>query len=157
MATQTASLVSNLLAAGATQVFVPNLYPRDLSPSITFMTTFSNGTVNPALLTKLTSTIALANAAIAVALAPFGDKVIQYDVNSFMRKVWQNHTEYGISHVGVPSEFCDGYSQEDWDLCVTQGKGDEFYWMQYIDPTTRVHQLIAQDMYATIKKHYGVN
>jgi len=116
----------------------------------------SNGSVNPALLSKLTSTIDLANAAIKKALAPFGDSVIQYDVNSFMRQVWQNHAKYGISHVGVPSEFCDGYSQADWDLCVTKHQGNSFYWMQYIDPTTYVHQLVAQDMYRAIKEHYGV-
>lgn len=120
------------------------------------MTTYANGTVNPALLSKLTSTIALANAAIATALTPFGKSVIQYDVNSFMRQVWTNHASYGITHVGVPSEFCDGHSQEDWDLCVTQHQGDTFYWMQYIDPTTYVHRLVAQDMYEVIKKHYGV-
>ena len=69
-----------------------------------------------------------------------------------MLKIWNDHAAYGISHVG--NEFCDGYSQADWDLCVTQGKGSEFYWMQYLDMTTYVHRFVAEDMYKTIEAHF---
>lgn len=148
MARQTAELVQRLLDAGSNYVFVPNLYPKDISPSSKFYAS------NPSQLAVLNNTIELANAAIKTALEPFGEKAIYYDVNAFMKKVWTNHDSYGITHVG--GEYCDGYSQEDWDLCVTEKKGYEFYWMQDLDMVTTVHKLIAGDMYQTLKGHFGV-
>ena len=71
-----------------------------------------------------------------------------------MTNVWNNHGSYGITHVG--GEFWDGYNQAVWDLCVTQHKGNEFYWMQYLDMTTHVHSLIASDMKNTVDKHFGM-
>lgn len=147
MALQVAELVQRLVNEGAEYVFVPNLYAKNISPSKEFYT------ANAAELAKLTSTIELANSAIKKALVPFGKKAIYYDVYSFMMHVWQNHADYGITHVG--GQFCDGYSQKDWDLCVTDHKGPTFYWMQYLDMTSYVHKLIAEDMYKALKAHFA--
>jgi phospholipase/lecithinase/hemolysin len=131
MARQTAELVQQLLDAGSNTVFVPNLYPKDISPAISFMATDANG-VNASYVATLGATIDLANAAIQAALLPFGKKAIYYDVNGFMKKVMQQKKKYGITHAGTSNglyEFCDGFSQADWDLCVTDKQGDTFYWM----------------------------
>ena len=85
---------------------------------------------------------------VAARLARFGSKVIYHDTYSFMLSVYNNSTQYGITHIN--GEFCDGYSQLDWELCVTDGLGDTFYWMQYLDMTSYVHNLVAADMYKTI-------
>ena len=69
-----------------------------------------------------------------------------------MLDIWNNHDNYNITHVG--GEFCDGYSQQDWDLCVTDGEGNTFYWMQFLDMTTTIHKMIAQDLFNTIQQHY---
>lgn len=148
MAKQTAELVQRLLSAGSSHVFVPNLYAKDISPSSKFYAS------NPTQLAIFNNTIEAANAAIKTALEPFGSKAIYYDVNGFMKSVWANHGKYGITHVG--GEYCDGYSQEDWDLCVTDHEGDTFFWMQELDMTSYVHKLIAEDMYSTLKAHFGV-
>lgn len=146
MARQMTELVQRLVDQGAEYIFVPNLYPKNISPSNEFMTSTT------AELASLTATIAAANDAIEAALEQFGDNVLYYDVNAFMTSLWNNADDYGITH--VDGEFCDGYSQDDWDLCVTDGEGDTFYWMQYLDMTTYVHELIAQDMYKAIKAHF---
>jgi hypothetical protein len=39
---------------------------------------------------------------------------------------------------------------------MTQGHGEEFFWMNFIQPTTHVHRLIAADMKDTIDKHFGM-
>ena len=148
MSTRMASLVETLITAGAPYVFVPNLYPKHVSPSSVFYAD------TPTRVGNLGSAIAQANDAIEAALAQFGDKAIYYDAYSFMLNVWNNHASFGITHVG--GEFCDGYSQQDWDLCVTDGQGDTFYWMQYLDMTSHVHGLLAADMYQTLASHFGV-
>lgn len=143
--TQLASAVQTLLNDGAKYVFVPNLYPKQISPSSEFYASTATQLAN------LGSAIEQANTAIEAALKPFGAGVLYYDAYTTMMNIWNNHDSYNITHVG--GEFCDGYSQADWDLCVTEKKGYEFYWMQYLDMTTYVHQFIAKDMFAKIKAH----
>jgi hypothetical protein len=126
MAAQMAELVQNLIDAGAEYVFVPNLYARDISPAISFMAT-DNGVVDAAYVAELAGAIAAANVAIEAALVQFGSKAIYYDVNSFMHKIMAEKQTYGITHAGLSDglyEFCDGYSDEDWDLCMEKGQGE---------------------------------
>jgi len=137
-----------LISAGATYIFVPNLYAKHISPSSAF---YAN---TPTTVANLGSAIAQANAAIKSALAQFGNNVIYHDVYSFMVNLWNNHDQYGISHVN--GEFCDGYNQIDWELCVTDAQGSSFYWMQYLDMTSPVHNLIAADMYKTLATRFAV-
>lgn len=135
MAARTAALVAALIAAGAQHVALPNLYPKQLAPASQFYAS------TPAQLANLGKAITDANAAIRTAVAPYGSKVTVIDVNGFMTALWAQHARFGITHVG--GEFCDGYSQADWNLCVTQGQGDTFYWMQYLDMTSYVHSWVA--------------
>lgn len=144
MATRMAALVQTLVTAGAQYVAVPNLYPKQISPSSEFYAS------SAAQLANLGQAVNDANAAIRTALAPFGKKVIYIDINYFMTALWNQHTQFGITHVG--GEFCDGYSQADWDLCVTQGQGKTFYWMQYLDMTSYVHSWVSQYMYLMINQ-----
>ena len=49
------------------------------------------------------------------------------DVNTFMHKIMAEKKQYGITHAGLSDglyEFCDGYSDEDWDLCMEKGQGE---------------------------------
>lgn len=149
MASKMAALVKSLLDAGAPYVFVANLYPKHVSPSSEFYC--SNDTTKIA---NLGSAIAQANAAVKSSLSTFGTQAIYYDTYSFMLGIWNSPGYYGITHEG--GEFCDGYSQQDWDLCVTYHQGNTFYWMQYLDMTTYVHSLVAEDMKKTIDQHFGV-
>ena len=145
MAARTAALVGALVAAGAQHVALPNLYPKQLSPSAQFYAS------TPQRLANLAKAIDDANAAIrAAVVAQHGSKVTVIDVNGFMAALWAQHARFGITHVGA--EFCDGYSQADWDLCVTQGRGGTFYWMQYLDMTSYVHSWVAEYMYLAINQ-----
>jgi len=47
-----------------------------------------------------------------------------------MHKIMAQKAKYGITHAGLSDglyEFCDGYSDEDWDLCMEKGQG-KFFW-----------------------------
>jgi len=151
MATMMTKQVQSLLDLGAGYVIVPNLYAKHISPSSEFYA----GT--PDQVNNLGVAIALANTAIKEAFSTaFGTtgKVIYYDAYGFMVNLWNNAAAAGITMCG--KHFCDGYSQADWDLCVTQGHGDEFYWMQYLDMTSHVHKLLAADMASAVKSHFGL-
>jgi len=152
MATRMKSLVQTLVNAGANYIAVPNLYPKHLSPSVQFYAGSSTTKGH-----NLGLAIKQANAAIKSSLATFGSKLVYVDVNTYMTNIWSNHAQYGMTHVNTTapyaSAFCDGYSDRDWQLCVVQGKGNTFYWMQYLDMTTYVHSLVANYMYGIIKAH----
>ncbi len=152
MSTMLAAQVQSLLALGTAYVMVPNLYAKHISPSCQFYA----GT--PDQVSNLGAAILLANNAIEAAMVQFGQKVIYYDVYSYMLNIWNNHNAFGITQVNVTDpqgKFCDGYSQADWDLCVTGGKSFEFYWMQYLDMVSHVDNLIAIDMRKTIDMHFA--
>ena len=47
--------------------------------------------------------------------------------------------------------------QTDWVFlkrCVMESKQDEWYWMQYLDMTSHVHQLVAEDMAKVVANHF---
>ena len=144
--TKLAAQVQSLLDAGAGYVFVPGLYAKDISPSAQFYAD------TPAKVANLGAIIQEANTAIEAALKPMGPKVLYYDVYCYMKGLWTDAAANGFTHVG--KEFCDGFSEEDFQLCLVPGKSkDQFFWTQYLDMTTRVHSLIAQDMAKAIMGH----
>ncbi len=58
------------------------------------------------------------------------------------------------------SDFCDGDAKvAKWDECIAGSYvwegAEKFFWMNYVQPTTHVHRLIAQDMKRTIDKFFG--
>jgi len=152
MSSRMVKLVQNLVNAGAMHIMVPALYPKHISPSSVFYTSTATQVSNLGL------AISQANTAISSALAssfPAGSgkpKVVFYDAFTYMVNVWNNAAANGFT---MANEFCDGYSDAAWDLCVTQGKGSEFYWMQYLDMTTYVHKMVAADMASAVKAAYA--
>jgi len=142
-----AAQVKSLQDAGAKYIFVPGLYAKNISPSKAFYAS------SQAEFGNMGNSIQEANTAISATLSKMSDNVLYYDVYSFMMDLWKNAPSHNITHLG--GEFCDGYSQADWDLCVTAAAGNQFYWMQYLDMTSTVHSLIAADMASTIEKRFG--
>lgn len=98
-----------------------------------------------------------ANTAIASSLTQFGSKVIYYDVFNFMLNLMANKDAYGLTQ--PTSYYCDGDASdpnEKWTDCVTDGHASEYFWMSFVNPTTRVHQLIAEDMKSAVDAHFGL-
>lgn len=172
ISTKIPDLVSTLFDAGAPYVFVANLYPKNLAPiwpAYLDVTTTSQWTA-------LGSAIAAANTALAAALkalpAQYAKNVIYYDAYTYMSNLYNDPGTLfpNIKDSNGWPSFCDGDREEsdfmlsindteidgvlvtkNWDYCVTLKHGDEWFWMQYLDPTTHVHQLVAQDMAATVQ------
>ncbi|CAD6579198.1 MAG: hypothetical protein ASARMPRED_008989 [Alectoria sarmentosa] len=171
ISTKIPDLASTLLTAGAPYVLVANLYPKQLAP----LWPGFLGINTTSQWDALGAVISSANIALEAALKalPNADKVIYYDAFTFMSNLYaEPGSEFpNIKDTnGFPS-FCDGDKAEteyvlsingtvvdgveitdNWDYCVTLKHQDEWYWMQYLDPTSHVHQLVAQDMEATVKK-----
>lgn len=168
-------VVGQLLDAGAPYVFVPNIYPKQLAPVVPKYYGLTSQSDQDA----FGSFITAANNAVKEALAsiPNSDKVIYYDANAFLTSVWNNAASYGITNAkdtnGLPA-FCDGdpdqtsdvkaaiaagtISQKDhnnWGICVDDHKQDEWFWMQYLDMTSHVHELLAGDMNKAIAAHFA--
>ncbi|KAF6232045.1 hypothetical protein HO173_009882 [Letharia columbiana] len=122
---------------------------------------------------NLVSTLLDAGAPPALAALPHADRVVRYDAFTFMSDLYADPGG-AFPNIrdtnGFPS-FCDGDAEEpaavlavngtvvdgvritkNWDYCVTLKHQDEWYWMQYVDPMSHVHQLVAQDMQETVKK-----
>lgn len=172
ISTKIPDLVTTLLGAGAPYVFVANLYPKHLAP----LWPGFLGINTTAQWDALGAVIASANAALAAALKALpqdaAGRVIYYDAFSFMADLYADPGSAfpNLKDTnGFPS-FCDGDKDEtayvrsvngtvvdgveitdNWDYCVTLKHQDEWYWMQYLDPTSHVHQLVAQDMEKTIR------
>ena len=104
--------------------------------------------------------ITQANSAIktAVSKSQYANKLIYYDVFSFMVDLMQNKDKYGLTE--SLASFCDGDAAvAKWDECIagsyTWEGAQKFYWMNYIQPTTRVHDLIAMDMKKAVDAHFS--
>ena len=169
-------VVSQLLDAGAPYVFVPNIYPKQLAP----ITPKYYGWTTQAQQDAFGTFIRNANTALKTALEGIpnsSNKVIYYDANAFLTSVWNNAASYGLTNAkdtnGMPA-FCDGdpdqtssvkaaiaggsINQKDknnWGLCVDDHQADTWYWMQYLDMTSRVHELLAGDMNKAIEEHFA--
>ena len=168
-------VVGELLDAGAPYVFIPNIYPKQLAPVVPKYYGWTSQSDQDAFGTFITN----ANNAMKSALAsmPNSDKVIYYDANAFLTSVWNNAANYGITNAkdtnGWPA-FCDGdpdqtsdvkaaiaagtINQQDhnnWGICVDDHEQDKWFWMQYLDMTSHVHELLAGDMNKAIAAHFA--
>lgn len=173
ISTKIPDLVSTLLDAGAPYVLVANLYPKHLAPLWPNWLSINTTSQWDA----LGAVINTANTALEAALKALpnnnADKVIYYDAFTFMSNLYANPGSQfpNIKDTNGWPSFCDGDAEEtayvlsingtvvdgvkitdNWDYCVTLKHQDEWYWMQYLDPTSHVHQLVAQDMEGTVKK-----
>ena len=140
----------HLLALGAPYVFVPNIYPKHLAPvSWTYICNRPESSAECT--TTWGNVISAANTAIESALAKskYAKQLIYYDVFGFMVDLMNNKDSYSITQ---PLDwYCDGDpAVAHWDYCAS---GDyvwegatHVYWMTFVEPTTTVHKLIAQDM-----------
>ena len=154
VAQQITTQVQSLISAGAPAVFVPNVYPRQSAPATTQYLLQPGSDV-----TTYGRFISQVNTNLANNLKQFGNKVLLYDVYSFMSAIWSNPGSQGFTHTQQGKDWCDGCNEQaqpgvsNWDLCQGQGQANTFFWMQFLDPTTKVHQLIAADMAKAIQGH----
>jgi phospholipase/lecithinase/hemolysin len=132
---KTASAVDTLLKAGAPYVFVANIYPKHLAP------------VTPKYLcgrnTECVSTwgqiIQNANSALQASLKQFGNKAIYYDVFGFMTGLLDDAAANGFTK--SLTSFCDGDGDAMWDDCMVDGHAAKYFWMNFEQPTSRVHEV----------------
>jgi phospholipase/lecithinase/hemolysin len=148
--TKIAASVKTLLNAGAPYVFVANIYPKHIAP---VTAKYLCGAPSNACVTTWGQVIQQANSAIQSSLAQFGNKVIYYDSFTFISNLANNAVANGFTK--PLTAFCDGDGDASWNDCMVQGNAPQYFWMNFIQPTSRVHQLIAKDMKATIDKHFG--
>lgn len=114
----------------------------------------------PARWSALGTAINKPNIALEASLKQFRDKVIYYDGFTFMSDLYTTDPGDEFPNEkntnGYPA-FCNGDpdrtvkvaaadAENNWALCVTEHKGDKWYWMQYLGPTSAVHQKVAEDM-----------
>jgi phospholipase/lecithinase/hemolysin len=144
-----AASVQTLLDDGAPYVMVANIYPKHIAPvTATYLCGTSTSCVE-----TWGAVIQQANTAIQSSLAQFGSKVIYYDSFGFVTNLANNAVANGFTK--PLTAFCDGDGDAAWTDCMTNGNAPQYFWMNFIQPTTRVHQMIAVDMKATIDKHFG--
>jgi len=148
--TKTADSVQTLLDAGAPYVFVANLYPKHLAPVAPKYIC----TTNTACLYSWGKIIQDSNSALEDALKEFGDKVIYYDVFSFMTGLLNSAPAMGFGR--SLKSFCDGDGIDAWNDCMVDGNAEAYFWMNFEQPTSRVHELIAEDMKSSIDDHFGL-
>lgn len=144
-----------LVAQGAPYVFVANIYPKHLAP-VTAKYLCPDGSC----VAGFGQVISQANAALKASLAasPLAAHFIYYDVFTFMVDLMDDKDAHGLTQ--PLTAFCDGDGTAEWDACIAgsyvwQG-AQQFFWMSFIQPTTAVHKLIAQDMKNTIDAFLGV-
>ena len=149
------SYAEYLIEKGAPYVVVGNIYPKHKAPvTVTYLCS-DGGCVD-----TWGEIIESANDAIEKKLAAseHHDKLIYYDIYGFMMNVMDNKDTYGLTE--DLAAFCDGDpAVAQWDKCIAgdyvwEG-AEKFFWMNYIQPTTHVHRLIAQDMKQTIDAFLG--
>lgn len=151
-------------------MFVANLYPKNLAPLWPGYLGINTTSEWDAMGDIINS----ANTALEAALKaiPNAERVIYYDAFTFMSNLYANPGSAfpNIKDTNGFPAFCDGDPHEtpfvlsinettvdgveivdNWSYCFQLKHGDEWYWMQYLDPTSHAHQLVAQDMEETIK------
>jgi len=149
-ATKTASLVKTLLDAGAPCIFVSNIYPKHLAP---FTKTYLCGT-NTDCVTTWGKVIESSNSALKSLLAQFGKKVIYYNSYTFLVNLQNSAVAHGFAQ--PLTYYCDGDSAAKWQDCMVDHNYNTYFWMNFEQPTSRVHQLIAADMKSIIDQHFGL-
>ncbi|KAK1467759.1 hypothetical protein CCUS01_07026 [Colletotrichum cuscutae] len=93
-------------------------------------------------------------------LAPVTPKYLR-GTNADCVKTWGQLHDSGIGQpqgIWLPKPlnlFCDGDETAQWTDCMIDGHANEYFWMNFIQPTTAGHKLIAQDMKKTIDTHFA--
>ena len=131
--------VQSLLNLGAPYVFVANIYPKHLAP----VTAKYLCGINADCVLTWGQVIQNANSALEAGLKQFGDKVIYYDVFSFMTGLLDDAAANGFTK--PLTSFCDGDGDATWTDCMVDGNAGEYFWMNFEQPTARVHQVSAAD------------
>lgn len=153
----TATAVQKLLDLGMPNVVVANMYPKHIAP-VTAMYLCKG--INNKCTTTWGTVINNANEQLKDLLgSEFGDKVIYYDSFSFISNLASDAASHGFTQ--PLSKICDGQGASSWNECMKTGKGadgstkivgwNEFFWMNFVQPTTKVHQLIGLDMAKAVK------
>ena len=146
-----------LVEHGAEYVFVANIYPKNRAPVTTTYLCTDGSCVD-----TWGKIIESANAAIEQSLAKskYSSKFIYYDVYTYMVNLMADKDSYGLTE--SLSYYCDGDASspdDKWDTCVAGSYywegAQKFYWMNFIQPTTTVHALIAADMKKTIDGYFS--
>ena len=146
-----------MISKGAPYVFVANIYPKHKAPVTTTYLCPDGSCID-----TWGDIIQSANSAIKTSLSKSKDssKLIYYDVFSFMMQLMVNNDQYGLTQ--SLSYYCDGDSSDPndkWDECIagsyTWEGAEQFYWMNYIQPTAHVHRLIASDMKSAIDQFFS--
>ncbi|KAK5119046.1 hypothetical protein LTR62_000257 [Meristemomyces frigidus] len=148
----------HLIELGAPYVFIANIYPKHRAPvGYTFLCGTS---VCSDVLGTLGKIIVQANTAIeqAVNASKYADKLIYYDVFTFIHNLIDNKDSHGLT--ASATDYCDGTAGvAKWDECAagsyTWEGATKFIWMTFVEPTTTVHQMIAADMKKTIDSFLG--
>lgn len=148
-AAKIAAQVEALLGHGAPLVMVAGIYPKHLAPVTAKYLCGSNVEC----VQTWGRVIQKANTAIQGALGRFGKKVVYYDVFGFMTQVLSDPKAYGFPK--PLNLFCDGDETAQWDDCMIKGNANQYFWMNFIQPTTAGHKLIAQDMKRAIDAHFA--
>ena len=175
-ASKVAEQVQTLLDAGCPYVFVANIYPKHLAPVVP---NYFPGWTTQESWDTFGTFINSANTALQAALTKLDTrKVIYYDAFSYMTSLWNDGAAQGYTNKqdtnGWPA-FCDGdkymtaeveaaikvgsikdaSAQNNWGVCVEEGKWAEWFWMQYLDMTSATHQFVAGDMERRIEEHFA--
>lgn len=143
-----------LVDQGAPYVFVANLYPKHLSPVTKKYLCPDGGCVD-----TWGKVISNANAALKSALAgsKYADKFIYYDSFSFMSGVLATKDYWGFT--ADADAICDGGPENQWDTCIAGSYvwegAEKFFWFDYVQPSRRMHWMIAMDMRTRINLFFG--
>ena len=162
LSSYTSSAVQKLLDLGMPTVLVANIYPKHIAP---VTATYLCGGTNNDCTKTWGQVISNANAQLKSTLSSkFGSKVIYYDSFAYISNLAANAPSYGFTQ--PLSKICDGQGDANWNECMQTSKGadgstqivgwNSFFWMNFVQPTTRVHQLIGKDMAATAKAALGL-
>ena len=135
LSSRTVLAVETLLNAGAPCVMVVNIYPKHLAP---VTPKYLCGT-NAGCVSTWGQVIQSANSALEASLKQFGEKVVYYDVFGFMTGLLAGAVDAGFTK--SLESFCDGDGNAAWDDCMVDGHAGEYFWMNFEQPTTRVHQV----------------
>ncbi|QIW95228.1 hypothetical protein AMS68_000746 [Peltaster fructicola] len=143
-----------LVSQGAPYVFVANIYPKHLAP-VTKTYLCPDGSC----VSTWGAIIQQANDALEQSLAasPSASKFIYYDANAYITALLNTKDYWGLS--APANVFCDGGEGNEWDTCISgsyvwQG-ATKFFWMNYIQPTTTVHHMIAVNMKERINEFFA--
>lgn len=152
----------SLTDAGAEHVFVPNVYPRHIAPVV--QRYFSNDTnwVNTygQIISQVNTNLKNNLATLA---QQSGKKVTYYDAYGFLMNTYNAAVQSGANGINMmkPGDnICDGSFTDPVPgvsslVYCNQGHGDQYYWMQYLDMTAHVDNLLAQDMQKAIQTAYS--